>query len=48
MNDTNLVIADADILISLYSADDLNHQIVDDQTQKLVNLAYKIKFPMRK
>ena len=46
MNDTNLVIADADILISLYSADDVNHQIVDDQTQKLVNLAYKIKFPI--
>ncbi|MBI3558977.1 PIN domain-containing protein [Candidatus Gottesmanbacteria bacterium] len=45
MNNDKFVIADADILISLYNPDDINHLVVTDRTQKITDSVCKIKFP---
>lgn len=45
MNEEKVVIADADIIISLYYADDVNHQKVNDLVAKAVDSFYIIKYP---
>jgi len=45
MNEEKIVIADADIIISLYFVDDANHQKVSDLITKAVNSFYTIKYP---
>lgn len=45
MNEEKAIIADADIIISLYFIDDANHQKVSDLVSKAVNSFYVIKYP---
>lgn len=41
----NLIIADADILISLAYKLDVNHEIISDLTRKILATEYIVKFP---
>lgn len=45
MNEEKITIADADIIISLYFTDDVNHQKVSDLIAKAVGSFYIIKYP---
>ena len=45
MNKQNIVIADADIIISLYFSDDVNHQKVGNLITQAVSSLIVIKYP---
>lgn len=45
MNEVEVVIADADILISLYYVDDVNHQKVYNLIVKAISSSWVIKYP---
>lgn len=45
MNEGKVIIADADIIISLYYPDDVNHQKVSGLVAKAVDSFYVIKYP---